>query len=187
MRVYILRGLPGSGKTSFSKVLKKSIEEEYGPGVSVCVFNRDEFRKDFIETCVNGLNSDDTLVAYARENWTGDEEENYQKSFNNHYVNMVIQKKFQEAVEYCYFNNSDIVTDMIVDCTMISMSDILWLVNFWESRWRIAQPWRFYQLEMDYKSSHDVPESVMNNYRVLKEKTQCYWDKISSKYKYIVK
>ncbi len=187
MRVYILRGLPGSGKTTFSKVLEKSIKEEFGDGVSIVIFNRDKFRKDFIESCVYGMIDDIVMKEYAAENWTGSEEENYQKSFSDHYVNMVIQKKFQEWVESCYYNSDDMITDMIVDCTMISMSDMIWLVNFWENRWKTSDPWKFYQLEMEFKSTHDVPDSVMRNYKILKEKTQCYWDRISGKNKFIVK
>ena len=183
MRVYILRGLPGSGKTTFCEVIKRKIREEFD-NVNIVHANRDLIRKDFIESCLKG-EEDDMFVDYAMKNWRGTEEENYQSSFKDHYINMVVQKKFQMFVEGAYY--CDNVTDIIVDCTMISASDVWWLVNFWENRNRLGDTWKFYQLELEFKSTHDVPDSVMRNYRILKEKTQCYWDKISGKNKFIVK
>jgi hypothetical protein len=141
-KLYILRGIPGTGKTTwcykkYEAILSKS------PYTVVAIISRDAFRMH--------------EVKYS--------EAEYQKSFNVPDWNASIKKRFWK---YAYDNMEDCDV-MILDTTMCSYQDI-WDVKTMifdymgkhdlpEIRWKI--------FTKEHGSTHGVPEKVMDGYRTM--------------------
>lgn len=187
MKVHVLRGLPGSGKSTFVNVLKENIKQK-NPLCTILVVNRDEVRKGFIEDCKAGREGD-YWKDYAKRMWSKDKDGGYQCSFSDSYTNLKVLEKFQDLCESTYYEDVQVVSDLIVDCTMLNSYDVIWLNNWYSHRWDDdGHAWFFYQLETQFETTHEVPEWVMEDFKRRKRETQEIWNKIGlRKNKFFVK
>lgn len=139
-KLYILRGVPGTGKTTwcyqkYEKIMSKC------PYTKVAIISRDGFR--MLE------------VSYS--------DREYQKSFKDSDWDASIKKRFWKYAR-ANMNNCDI---MILDTTMCTYQDIwslkVMLFDYIEKHDLPDLRWKIFTNE--YGSTHNVPEKVMEGYR----------------------
>lgn len=154
--VVILRGIPGSGKSTKAKELKQYY---YNQGKEVGLFSRDDFRK-----CVLGR-----INKGSKE----DLEELYQQSFVDQHQNEMIKDTFYERVIDSLDSNKDV---LIYDMTNISKEDCFFWFEYVTYAKGKGDDVQIVECEGNFKSMHNVPEKIMDDYRKKWEETKPMWD-----------
>lgn len=153
----ILRGIPGSGKSTKAEELKKEFE---GDMMKVKIFSRDKFRMCVLERMVGT-----TLEEL---------EEAYQNSFRDQTQNEMIKDTFYERV---IDSLDDYTNDAIIyDMTNISKDDCFFWFEFVTYAKGKGDEVRIVECEGNYKSKHNVPDNIMDDYRKKWEETKPMWE-----------
>lgn len=145
----ILRGIPGSGKTTEAKRLQKEYEEN---GKSVAVYSRDAFRLTYLQLRNKGSNN---------PNWSLENE--YQLSFNDkNGIDSEIKDEFYNRLIDALELNTDV---HIYDMTNISKDDCYFWTEFVTYAKAKGDSIKIIEMEpTNWKSTHNVPKEVMARY-----------------------
>ena len=116
------------------------------------------------------------VLNYSSEEWI---EMLYQKSFQVEWINSKIKSMWWREVEDLI--NSEHET-IVIDCTLVYSDDIsiLELLLLQSDRVSVC-----FETTKEYRSTHNVPEKVMNEYKLMIEKTRKRIKKIVDKFEYI--
>lgn len=155
MKHIIICGIPGSGKTTKAKELKEYYVKK---GKKVAVYSRDEFRKAWFPQYMekSGMNR----------------EELYQWSFKDSYINGIIKEDFYNRI----VDGLELKDDIhIYDMTNISRKDAYFWFEFATYAKAKGDKFKFYEMDGNYKSTHGVPEDVMEKYKKEREENAKLW------------
>ena len=153
----ILRGIPGSGKSTKAEELKKEFERQF---CKVKIFSRDQFRLCVLER----------MIGKDKEKL----EEAYQQSFRDKAQNEMIKDTFYERV---IDSMDDYTHDVIIyDMTNISKQDCFFWWEFASFAKGKGDEVQVIECEGNYKSTHNVPEDIMEDYRKKWEQTKNMWE-----------
>ena len=142
--IIILRGVPGSGKTTTSQRLWEMFKDAYDYRVDI--FNRDTLRQ-----------------CYCTKHHI-----DYQASFCNSHVNTRVRDTFYENLfsHFQYTRSHPCVT--IVDSTNTKKADLkhlFWIMNRALMEDRKKYDIYVYTKRTEYQSIHSVPEVIMKRFR----------------------
>lgn len=150
----IICGIPGSGKSTKAKELKEYFE---GKGKKVAIYSRDAFRKAWLHQYL-GCDMDS--------------ESAYQDSFLNANDNRAIREDFFAKLIDGLELNDDV---HIYDMTNISRGDAYFWFEFATYAKAKGDEFKFYCMEGNYKSTHNVPEEVIEKYKREQEINNNLW------------
>lgn len=139
-KIVILRGVPGTGKSTFSLKYLERRRQKY-PDEDIALISRDGFRM--------------MEVKYS--------ETEYQRSFRDSFWNEEIIRRFWGHVRDM-FNRCDV---LILDSTMCKYQDIYalyWYLFEYMAKTNIMVKIRWKVLITEYGSRHGVPAQVMHKY-----------------------
>lgn len=172
--VFILRGIPGTGKTTLSNLIKETYE---CPECEVDILNRDMFRIKYIssneckEICGKSLG--------------------YQESFSNPTINTIIRDKFYEELRNkiieLQLDTSTKDRILIVDSTNTKLADLIRTLDICGLKGNtIKGDYHVYIITKRkvHVNTHAVPDNVMESFKKeLKESDE--W--LKKKYPYVNK
>lgn len=154
--VYILRGVPGTGKTTLAEKLKTAYENI---GWSVIKINRDEEREEYIK-------SDLFKEIFGKKL-------DYQESFTNATANTLIRDKYYKTltkfVTHFKYNN-ECNELLIIDSTHTKIADLVYTLNLFKPFGSYDDNWKNLNVFIITKRTihgniHNVPEPVMKAFK----------------------
>lgn len=154
MKHIIIRGIPGSGKSTKAKELKEQFEKK---GKRVAIYSRDAFRKAFL------------LEVFSV---SSNIEEAYQESFTNQEDNVIIKDEFYRRLVDSLEEDDNV---HIYDMTNISKEDAYFWFEFATYAKAKGDTFEFCVMNGQYKSTHNVPDNVMEKYKKDFEENQNIW------------
>ena len=146
--VFILRGVPGSGKTTTALRIYNKLKDRFDYDIQI--ISRDNVRKCY---CVkHGID--------------------YQASFRDPVINTFVRDKFYRLLDIWLEYACTSPHCLIIDATNTKIADLkhtLWLVNRSHNACRpgFHCPYDVYLItrRKEYGSVHDVPECIMKRFR----------------------
>lgn len=168
--LHILRGLPGSGKSTFAAALARRFFFEERDSAIV---SRDELRMDMIsdfkDNDVEWCKGYHFSLKILREDFhydsTGypDNETLYQLSFKSDAFNSFINAKFIATINDLLVENCQ---NVIIDATNLSDSDLKHYKDLARTYNALIT---IYNLESDYGSVHGVPNHILDRMKEVKK------------------
>lgn len=171
-KLIILRGVPGSGKSTYAQFLKNKEELK---GKRVKIINRDDIRMAHCRELIE----DERYVVKMNERLNLDEM--YQMSFKIKEIDKEVKQFYYQTVADLLF--AKIYDVIILDTTFIDMVDIAktrMLLDFCN-----GYEVDIYEMTSLFTSSHDVPDNIMNQYKVACEQTRIHARKLATNYYYV--
>ena len=155
MKHIILRGIPGSGKTTKAKALKEYYENK---GKKVAIYSRDSFR---MATLAEIFKNEKTL------------EKAYQDSFNNPTENMMIREEFYRKI----IDGLELDDDVhVYDMTNTSKEDAYFWFEFVTYAKAREDKIKIICAAGKFGSTHNVPDNVMERYETQKKNNETLWN-----------
>lgn len=180
--LFVIRGVPGTGKSTYALKLERACYED---GRNAFTVSRDTIRMDMILCAVKTGDCfcEDFNIEMEDLKDIGfgyDFKSNYQISFRSQLFDNLVQRKFREVIED-YIQDPQI-DDVIIDATNIREDDLKYY-NKLRQKYKLHI--FIHELNKEYGSVHEVPEYIMKNCRIAKEKTALLAISIADKIEYI--
>lgn len=177
--VIVIRGIPGTGKSSLAKEI---LEHYINSGRFAVIISRDQVRKDYLKTKV-GINLaskltgwDPECVMYGPKDQL--EEALYQASFKDQRINRIIKEEFWETI-WTYVFRKDAIRTIILDATFCDKEDLQTL-NTLNSLGETSI--LIIELTKYLGSTHNVPDEVMHQFELNRKKTKKYFETLFDEY-----
>lgn len=178
----VIRGVPGTGKSTYALKQERACYEQ---GSNAFTVSRDTIRMDMIlcavktpECFIEDFNIE--MEDLEQISFGMDYKKNYQISFRSQLFDNLVQRKFREViVEYLEDPQID---DVIIDATNIKEDDLKFYSKLRE-KYKCAI--YIHELNKEFGSVHEVPEYIMRNCRIAKEKTALLAISIADKILYV--
>lgn len=150
--IYILRGVPGTGKTTLANILESSFKDN---GWNVRKINRDEVREKLLKT--------------TKFKEIFGKELTYQESFSNVTANTIIRdeyynklRKLVNRIQYTSFKKSL----LIIDSTHTKIADLVGTLSLFENFYPSGDLHVYIVTKKTIHGNvHEVPETVMKNFQ----------------------
>lgn len=179
--VIVIRGIPGTGKSSLAKEI---LEHYMNSGRFAVIISRDQVRKDYLSNRykmnINLMSKisgwDPECVMYGPSDQL--QEALYQGSFKDKTINRKIKEEFWETV-WTYVFRKDAIRTIILDATFCDKEDLSTL-NTLNSLGETSI--LIIELTKYLGSTHNVPEDVMHQFELNRKKTKKYFETLFDEY-----
>lgn len=180
--VIVLRGIPGTGKSTLAQHI---LESYMVSGRFAVIISRDQVREDYLYNINKvGVNLISKLTGWDPERVLYGPQDNlkealYQASFDDKKINQIIKEEFWEAV-WTYVFRKDNIRTIILDATFCSMEDLKTL-NTLNSLGQTS----IQIIELTQKlgpTKHKIPKERMKQFELNRKKTKKYFETLFDEY-----